>query len=107
MAYTQFLNGLDFMLGPSQEMVIVGDPDLEMTQAMITKIHQVFLPNKVLLLRPEGEVGKRLCALSPFVEGMRPINEGPAVYLCKQYACQAPLTDVIALESALQDSIGP
>ena len=107
MAYTQFLNGLDFMLGPSQEMVIAGDPDLEMTQAMITKIHQVFLPNKVLLLRPEGEVGKRLCGLSPFVEGMRPINEGPAVYLCKQYACQAPLTDVIALESALQDSIGP
>jgi uncharacterized protein YyaL (SSP411 family) len=107
MAYTQFLNGLDFMLGPIQEIVIAGDPDVEMTQAMITKIHRVFLPNKVLLLQPEGEIGKKLSALSPFVEGMRPINKGPAVYLCKQYACQAPLTDVVALESALQGSISP
>jgi uncharacterized protein YyaL (SSP411 family) len=107
MAYTQFLNSLDFMLGPSQEIVIAGGPDVEMTQAMITKIHQGFLPNKVLLLRPEGEVGKRLSALSPFVEGMRPINKGSAVYLCKQHACQAPLTDVVALESVLQDSMCP
>ncbi len=101
MAYTQLLIALDFMVGPSQEIVIAGDPALETTQAMVKTVHQKFLPNKVLLLRPDGVEGKRLATLSPFVEAMTPINHQATVYVCEQYACQAPIKDVGQLESAL------
>jgi len=59
-AYTQLLVALGFMIGPSQEIVIAGDRAHETTQAMIKTIHRKFLPNKVLLLQPQGSEGKRL-----------------------------------------------
>jgi len=101
MAYTQLLVALDFMVGPGQEIVIAGNPALEITQAMVRTIHRKFLPNTVVLLHLDGTEGKRLEALSPFVKGMRPINQKPAVYVCEQYACQAPIKDVGELEAIL------
>jgi len=102
MGYTQFLSALDFLIGPSREIVIAGDPSHETARAMVSLVHRKFLPNKVLLLRHEGEGDGRLLALSPFVAGMRPINNQPAVYLCEQYACTTPITSMVDLESALQ-----
>jgi hypothetical protein len=101
MAYTQLLAALDFMVGPSLEIVIAGDPSLDTTHAMLGAVRRRFLPNKVLLLRPDGGEGKRLAALSPFVELMHPVDHQPAVYLCEQYSCREPITRVSELESVL------
>ena len=101
MAYTQLLIALDFMVGPSKEIVVAGDPALETTQAMITAIQKAFMPNKVLLLRHQGEERKRLAALSSFVEAMVPVDNKPTVYMCEQYACQRPIKDMGQLQSAL------
>jgi uncharacterized protein YyaL (SSP411 family) len=99
--YSQFLSVLDFMVGPSFEIVIAGDPALEATMAMIAVVQNMFLPNKVLLLRPEGEESKRLSSLAPFVELLRPIDQQPTVYVCEQYACKSPITDVSNLKLAI------
>lgn len=101
MGYTQLSVALDFMVGPSQEIVIAGDPALETTQSMINIIHRGFLPNKVLLLRPQGSERKRLASLSPFVEAMGPMNNQPTVYVCEEYACKRPITDLHALKAIL------
>ena len=101
MAYTQMLVALDFMVGPSLEIVIAGDPSLDTTQTMIRAVRRRFLPNKILLLRPDGAEGEKLAALSPFVEPMHSVDHQPAVYLCEQYSCRKPITRVSDLESAL------
>ena len=101
-AYTQFLVAVDFMLGPSQEIVITGDPVLEESREMIAFAQQAFLPNKVLLFRAEGDAGRKLSTLSPFVEGMRPLNRKLTVYLCEKYTCKAPITDLAGLRAALK-----
>jgi len=101
MAHTQFMNALDFVIGPSREIVIAGDSDSEMTMRMIEKIHARFLPNKVLLLREGGENGDRLIDLSPFVEPLLPIEGRPTAYICEQYACKTPVTDPNSLENVL------
>ncbi len=98
-AHTQFMCALDFMVGPSLEIVIAGDPLQKTTRDMIALIHRMFLPNKVLLLRPEGEEGNRLTALSPFTELLNPINRQPAVYVCEQYTCKTPIVDIAGLRS--------
>jgi hypothetical protein len=95
------LNALDFIVGPSQEIVVAGDPAHEMTQTMINAVRRRFLPNKVLLLRPQGSQGRRLAAISPFVKGMMSINDRPTVYVCEQYACQTPTSEIDRLESIL------
>jgi len=101
MGYTQLLIALEFMVGPSQEIVIAGDPSLEGTQVMINTVQRSFLPNKVLLLRPHGSEGKRLASLSPFVEAMGSVNNQPTAYVCEGYACKTPITDLAALKAAL------
>jgi uncharacterized protein len=106
MGYAQFLVFLDFMIGPSQEMVIAGDLEWNSTREMIALIQQKFLPRKILLFRPEGEEGRRLSSLCPFVEGMKAVDKKPTVYLCEGQACKTPLMDLASLESALKEGSG-
>ncbi len=106
MGYTQFLIFLDFVVGPIQEIVIAGDPERKPTREMIAHIQRKFIPRKVLLFRPEGEEGKRLSSLCPFVEGMKSMENKPTVYICEGQACKTPLTDLAALDSALKESPG-
>jgi len=101
MAYTQLLVALDFMVGPSQEIVIAGDPAPETMRDMLNVVSRKFLPNKVVLLRPDGAEGKRLATLSPFVGPMQSVDHHPTVYLCEQYSCKKPITKVIELKTVL------
>jgi uncharacterized protein YyaL (SSP411 family) len=91
--YTQLLNAIDFMLGPSKEIVICGDPAGEHTGTMISLVQQKFLPNKVLLVRPAGPEGETLVRLAPFVQEMAPVHGLPTAYVCEGFTCQAPTTD--------------
>ncbi|MGM0383616.1 MAG: thioredoxin domain-containing protein [Thermodesulfobacteriota bacterium] len=102
MAYTQLLIALDFMIGPSQEIVIAGDATLANTQTMVRAIQRSFLPNTVVLLRLQGTEGKRLSSLSPFVEAMSSIHNQPTVYVCENYACKAPIKDIDELKTVLK-----
>jgi uncharacterized protein len=101
MAYTQFLNALDFMIGPGQEIVVAGDRGQRATQQLISRIQRAFLPNKAFLFRPEGEESRSIINLSSYLESLIPLNHQPTVYLCEQFACRAPITDLAELEKAL------
>ena len=101
MAYTQLLVALDFMVGPSQEIVMAGDPASETMRDMLNVIQRKFLPNKVVLMRPDGAEGKRLATLSPFVGPMQPVDHYPTVYLCEQYSCKKPITKISELKTVL------
>ena len=83
-AYTQFLCGVDFTIGPSYEIVISGDEKSEDTKKMVSAVRKEFAPNKVLILNPEG---KNFC----------PINGKATAYVCQNYSCKSPTTDVNAL----------
>jgi uncharacterized protein len=103
MGYTQFLNALDFGFGPSLEIVLAGDLAEETARAMISEIHSRFLPNKVLLSRPQGKLEtQKALRLSPFLEHLSPLNNRPTLFLCSQYACQSPVTDVEELKKVLE-----
>ena len=86
--HSQFLQALDFIIGPSREIVISGDPNLKTTRNMISTIHNVFLPNKIILFRPAGNDDKRLSRISPFVEELSNKDQGPTAYICEQYTCK-------------------
>ncbi len=102
MSCTQLLAAVDFRIGPAREIVIAGDPEEEDTQAVIAAVQRTFLPNKVLLVSPPGEAGKKISALAPFLAGMRPRGEKPTLYLCEGHACRNPLTDLAEIRSALE-----
>jgi uncharacterized protein YyaL (SSP411 family) len=93
MGYTHFLLGVDFALGPSREVVLVGDAQQEGLQRMLCALRSRFLPNRVTLLHPEGDADPRLAQLAPSVASRRSIDGRPTAYVCTEDTCLASTTD--------------
>ena len=104
MAYTQFLNALDFAIGPSQEVVIVGDASKVDTQNLLRVMHQVFLPNRSLLFKPAGADGDILGELCDYARLLEPRGQMATAYICENFACQTPITDPEELRIKLAGS---
>ncbi len=101
--YTQLLSGINFSIGPALEIVIVGDPETPDTQAMLAAIRGVYLPNKVVVVRPPGDDA----AINKFAEYTRhhQMVDGKATaYVCMNYFCQQPTTDINTMLSMVRDS---
>lgn len=93
-AYTQLLIALDFAIGPTSEVVIVGDWGAEDTDAMLKALRSNFLPNKVMLFRAADNESPEITRLAEFTREL-PGKEGIATaYVCKDYKCSLPTTDV-------------
>jgi hypothetical protein len=91
--YTFLLTGLDFVLGPSYEVVIVGARAGEDTLSMIRRLRSVYLPNKVVLFRPTDLNNPPILKLADFVRYQVAIDGRATVYVCQNYACELPTTD--------------
>jgi uncharacterized protein len=100
-AYSQFLHAVDFALGPSKEIVIAGDLGGEPTQKMIETIHGAYLPNRTLMYRGSGKDAVKLAVLAPFTEDLPTGDNQPTAYICENYACQSPITDLDELMASL------
>ena len=102
-AFPQFLIALDFWLGPSQEIVIAGDSDSADTQQMLRAVYGRFLPRAALAVHPVGEAAQAVEALVPFIKEQRPLQGKATAYVCKNYVCNLPTTDVAKLISLLDE----
>ncbi|HSE41490.1 MAG TPA: thioredoxin domain-containing protein [Acidobacteriota bacterium] len=91
-AYTMLLAGLDFAIGPSYEIVISGDPSAEDTRAMLKELSARYIPNKVVLLRPEGEQPE-ISKIAAFTKSQTPLKGKATAYVCLNYVCNTPTTD--------------
>ncbi len=100
-AYTQFLAALDFIIGPSQEIVIVEAQNGKSAKSIAEAIQRQFVPNKVLLLRSADRQKDRIAALAPFTRKLRPQGDRPAVLICEQQSCQRTVTELDQIETAL------
>ncbi len=92
-SFSFFLCALDLAIGPSQELVIVGDRTAVDTQALIAVAREGYHPNRVVLWRPPGSEGAALAELAPFTSGFDLLTGGAAAYLCSGFACEQPVSN--------------
>jgi len=100
--HTFFLSTIDFGLGPSYEIVIVGDSNSKDTQTMLELVYQHYFPNKVVIFKSTDKPSQQLYAIAPFTEAYVPINGKTTAYVCQNYVCRAPTTDPSELLKALK-----
>ena len=93
-AHTQLMVALDFGVGPSYEVVVVGDERADDMRAMLKAIRKQFVPNKVLLFRPGDVKSPEICDLAEFTRQQRSIKGKATAYVCLDYQCKLPTTDV-------------
>jgi uncharacterized protein YyaL (SSP411 family) len=99
--YSQLMSSLDFAIGPSFEIVVVGKKDEEDTQNMIRYINSIYLPNKVVILKDLVVKGLLIAELAPFVKDYTQIKNQATVYVCRNHQCQSPVTDIEKLRQLL------
>jgi uncharacterized protein YyaL (SSP411 family) len=92
-AHAQLMLAVDFFVGPSQEVVIVGKPGAPDTNAMIARVRQEFHPNRVIVLRPPGD-DQPIAKLAPYTANMAMVDGKATAYVCRNFACELPATDL-------------
>jgi uncharacterized protein YyaL (SSP411 family) len=106
MGFTQFLAACDFMIGPTQEIVVVGDPGDKKTRDMLQALKNAYLPNKVLLFRGKQDVFEELDDIAPYAGEMASAvsEDRPATFWCQQFACREPITEIEKLKSIIEST---
>jgi uncharacterized protein YyaL (SSP411 family) len=92
--YTHFLVSVDFGLGPSYEVVVVGNEDAPDTRQMLQALRQVYIPNKIIMFRPSNDTSPEVDEFSPFVQNHHSIEGKATAYVCLNNACKSPTTDI-------------
>ncbi len=93
-AFTQMMAAVDFGVGPSYEVVIVGHSDKKDTKAMLKTLQAEFIPNKVLLFIPEDKDPSVIFRIAPFTARMTSLHNKATAYVCQNFTCQKPTTDM-------------
>ncbi len=93
----QMLAACEFLLSHPRQIVIAGERGAPDTQALAQVAHARFQPNRVLLLNDAETV-----AGIPELAAMTPVGGRAAAYVCRDYACQLPVSEPAALAELLQ-----
>jgi hypothetical protein len=89
MGHSMLLCALDFALGPSLEIALVGSSQDGDILKMLSAIRSRFLPNKVVLVVSGAKIGK----MAPFTESLVRLKGRATAYVCSGHRCLMPITD--------------
>ena len=102
-AFAQLMVALDFAVGPSYEVVIAGNSQAEDTRAMLKALGTQFLPNKVVLLNPSEQEFPEIGQIAQFTRGQSSIEDKSTAYVCLNYNCKLPTTDISKMLEMLSE----
>ena len=88
-AVPQMLVGLDYYLSPKREVVIAGAPD-----EFLRQVRSRFMPRTITLLSN--------ATFFPSAAHMHALDGKPTAYVCENYTCQLPTTELAKLVKLLQ-----
>ncbi|MFC2005389.1 thioredoxin domain-containing protein [Chloroflexota bacterium] len=93
-AYTQLMTAADFAIGPSYEVVIAGDLEADDTRQMLDAIRGIFVPNKIVILRPTNQKPPAIDGIAGFTRDHSSIDGKATAYVCLDYDCQLPTNNI-------------
>ena len=89
--FGRFLCALDFHLGPVAEIALVAPPGGNGLAPLTAEVFGRYLPNRVVAGivagDPKGTEG------IPLLQNREGVGGRPTAYVCRNYACQLPVTD--------------
>ena len=99
-AFCKSLGVADFLLEGPVELALVGTPSEPGFDALAREVGRRYLPNRIVAHHdPSSGAPPDL----PLLAGKGPVGGRAALYVCRNFACQAPITDPAALDQALAD----
>jgi uncharacterized protein len=103
-ALPQMLVALDYSLGKPRQIVIAGEARSAATRKLLDEVRRHYLPKTTLLLADQGGGQRYLGEKLEAVREMKMVNGQAAAYVCENFTCQSPITDVRDLRKFLSQS---
>ncbi|MBI1292648.1 DUF255 domain-containing protein [bacterium] len=103
--FCQMMSAGEYARSSSVEIVLAGTPGDGDFEALRREVDRRFLPNAVVLHRPDSQDA----AVLELIPALRPYGmmKGRATaYLCRNFACEAPTTDPAAFGRSLDRAAG-
>ncbi len=100
-AYTQLMIAVDFLVGPSYEVIIIGDSQVNDTRQMLQAVQKEFLPNKIVVFKPMDANSYGIQEVAPYTENQKTIDNRATAYVCINYHCKLPTADISTMLSLL------
>ncbi len=99
----QMLTALDYRLGPSFEIVIVGERGEESTEKLIDVVREVGIFRKAVIFKTANDETDEINSLAPFVRSYGSLDGKAAVYVCRDQKCSLPVADPDQLREMLMN----
>jgi uncharacterized protein len=101
-AAAQALLALDFVLGPTREVAIVEGTAPEETAAVLARLHEALIPNKLVVRKSATDADAELSpALRPLLKGKVSRGGRTTIYVCNHGSCGLPVVGVEGLSAAI------
>ncbi len=88
--FTHFLSALNLLLNDSIEIVVVANT--KESHKILYLLNNVYQPNMVIIGKIGGDENIKL--LAPFTKDMKALDGKPTIYLCRDFACERPTSDI-------------
>ena len=89
---------VDLLLRGPIELALIGGTDTKSYTQLRTAVNSCFVPYRIMAYRQDSDVETS----HPLLTGKTPVDGKAALYVCKNFACQAPITDPEAVPPILQ-----
>lgn len=100
LGHTMLMCALNFALGPSYEVALVGGLDDEGMLRMLEALRSRFMPNKVVIL-VKGEEAHEIAS---FTRDLSQLNGKATAYVCAGYKCELPTNDTGRMVELLENA---
>jgi uncharacterized protein len=90
-SFAHLLRALEFRQAETKEVALLGEDVSE----LVAVVRSALRPHLVLAAGPDGS------KVPPLLEGRKTIEGSPAAYVCRNFACQLPVSEPSELESLL------
>ena len=91
--YAFLLSGLNCVINPGYEILIVGSRNSNETQSILNYLNSLFLPNAVILFK-DTDCDNGIDEIAGFTNKYSSVNGKCTVYICKDYKCSLPVTSL-------------
>jgi uncharacterized protein YyaL (SSP411 family) len=100
-AVPQLLVALDYSLSKPMQIILAGDKEHPLVSDMVNELHSRFQPHKVVLFADGSQGQEFLSQYVHFYEDLPADEKDPKVYICQNYSCELPISDVQKIKQTL------
>ncbi len=95
--FASMLAVVDLLEAGPVELALIGEPGDARAEALAAAVAEAYLPNRIVAHAPGGGSSPL-----PLLAGKSPVQGAPALYVCRNFACEAPITDPDEARRALR-----